>query len=357
VESLAVADDNSDADGTAVLDFAQAQTLARARRVDRVGGKTGPLHVSSAIDSYIEFLESNRRSGREARYAADAFILPALGKFEVASLTTDQIRKWHLDLAKKPARIRTKPGKKQRFRTGEDPDQARRRKSTANRILTILKAALNRAWRDGLTPSDSAWRRVEPFEGADAARVRFLTLSEATRLINASSPDFRLLVRGALETGARYGELCALTVADFDGKTIAVMQSKSGRPRRIALTTDGAKFFKSLTVGRPGTERLFKKADGSPWLSSHQAQPMKAACANAGITPAVNFHALRHAYASLCVMNGISLLIVAGNLGHSSTRMCEKFYAHLSQSHVTEAIEAGAPRFGLEKSNVTALER
>ena len=230
-------------------------------------------------------------------------------------------------MAKAPARIRTKPGKKKRFKAGDDPEQVRRRKSTANRILTILKAALNRAWRDGLTPSDSAWKRVEPFEAVDAARVRFLTLGEATRLINAAAPDFRLLVRGALETGARYGELAALTVADFDGRTIAVMQSKSGRPRRIVLTSDGAKFFKSLTVGRAGTERLFKKADGSPWLPSHQAAPMKAACANAGLT-AVNFHALRHAYASLCVMNGISLLIVAGNLGHSSTRMCEKHYAH-----------------------------
>jgi len=36
------------------------------------------------------------------------------------------------------------------------------------------------------------------------------------RLINASEPDFRLLVQAALQTGARYSELARLTVSDFN---------------------------------------------------------------------------------------------------------------------------------------------
>jgi integrase len=36
------------------------------------------------------------------------------------------------------------------------------------------------------------------------------------RLVNAADPEFRPLVRAALETGARYGELIQLTVADFN---------------------------------------------------------------------------------------------------------------------------------------------
>lgn len=65
---------------------------------------------------------------------------------------------------------------------------------------------------------------MEPFEGADAARVRYLSTIEAQQLINASDLDFRNLVRAALATGARYGELAALTVADFnpDSHTIYV---------------------------------------------------------------------------------------------------------------------------------------
>ena len=52
-------------------------------------------------------------------------------------------------------------------------------------------------------------------------------------------------------------------------------------------------------------------------------------------------------------MNGVPLMIVARNLGHSDTRMVEKHYGHLAQSYVADAIRAGAPRFGaVKKTNV-----
>ena len=46
--------------------------------------------------------------------------------------------------------------------------------------------------------------------------MRYLTVAEAKRLINAADPDFRILVQAALQTGARYGELARLTVTDFN---------------------------------------------------------------------------------------------------------------------------------------------
>ena len=56
--------------------------------------------------------------------------------------------------------------------------------------------------------------------------------------------------------------------------------------------------------------------------------------------------ALRHSWASLAAMNGVPLLVVAKNLGHSDTRMVEKHYGHMAPSYIAEAIRAGAPRFG-----------
>jgi integrase len=357
VKTIGIADDFSDADGVAIISFHQAQNLARARMVSfahNAAGKTGPLTVAAAMTSYLEFLETNRKSAPFAQYVTDAFILPELGKFEAEALSTDKLRTWHAKLAKASARIRTKEGEKQRFKDdAADPERDRRRKATANRILTVLKAALNRVWRDGKVASDSAWRRVEPFESVDAARARYLTIAEARRLINASPPDFRRLVQGALETGARYGELYALTVTDFnpDSGTIAVRQSKSGKPRHIVLTDDGAEFFRSLTAGRAGSEFMFVKEGGEAWLRSHQAEPMRKATKNAKITPPINFHGLRHTWASHAVMNGVPMLVVAKNLGHSDTRMVEKHYGHLAPSFVADAIRKGAPRFGVEIGN------
>ena len=220
--------------------------------------------------------------------------------------------------------------------------------------MTILKAALNRAWRAGKITSDTAWRRVEPFEEADAARVRYLSIAESQRLINASDPDFRVLVRAALATGARYGELAALVVADFnsDSNTIHIRASKTGKGRHIVLADEGIKLFSSKAAGHPSDAPLLPKKGGGRWLASHQARPMADACERAKITPSANFHCLRHTYASHAIMNGAPLLVVAKNLGHSDTRMVEKHYGHLAPSFIAEAIRAAAPRFGTEHEEI-----
>jgi hypothetical protein len=69
------------------------------------------------------------------------------------------------------------------------------------------------------------------------------------------------------------------------------------------------------------------------------------------------FHGLRHTWASLAVMAGMPLLVVAKNLGHSNTRMAEKHYGHLAPSYVAETTRQYAPRFGITTpSNVTPLK-
>jgi integrase len=357
VETVAAADDFTDADGIAILNFKQAQTLARERmkrRAHDAAGKSGPLTVRRAIEAYLEFLEANRKSASDARYRADAFILPKLGDFEVEDLTTDRLSRWLADLAKMAPRLRTKKGGVQKFKdvkAGEDKEDAlRKRQSTANRTLTVLKAALNRAWRLGKTSSDAAWRRVEPFENVDSARIRYLSIAEAKRLVNATDIQFRPMVRAALFTGARYGELSHLAVADFnpESETLAVRQSKSGKPRHVVLTDEGAKYFHQLCAGRVGSDVLLPRANGQAWDKSHQARPMKLACKQAKIAPPIGFHGLRHTYASLAVMNGTPLLVLAKNLGHADTRMVEKHYGHLAPSYVADAIRAGAPKFGFK---------
>lgn len=353
VETIGPADDLSDADGVKILSFSEAQAKARelmVARAHKAAGKSGPLTVRAAVDAYIEFLAAKRKSADFSRYAAYAFILPVLGETEVEALTKDQIESWHHDLAKAGARIRVKKGEEQRFKEIADLEEhQRRRKSSANRILTVLKAALNRTWRDRKVLTDAAWRAVEPFKGVDAARVRYLELAEATRLLNASKQDFSRLARGGLESGARYGELIRLRVTDFshNSGTVAIRKSKSSKSRHIHLTEDGVSFFRSITAGRSGTEFMFLKDNGEPWKKDHQKDPMREACEGAQIVPPMGFHGLRHTWASHAVMNGVPLMVVAKNMGHSDTRMVEKHYGHLAPSYVADAIRAGAPRFGI----------
>ena len=93
----------------------------------------------------------------------------------------------------------------------------RRRKSTANRVLTVLKAALNYCFDEKHCDSNDAWgRRLKPFKQVDGKRDRYLSVDESKRLCNACDQDFRNLVLAALMTGGRYGELCRLQVHDFN---------------------------------------------------------------------------------------------------------------------------------------------
>jgi integrase len=129
---------------------------------------------------------------------------------------------------------------------------------------------------------------------------------------------------------------------------LAICQSKSGRARHVVLTDEGVSFFDELAAGRAGSEIMLRKANGEVWRASHQLRPIAQACRRAKINPPVSFHALRHTWASLAVMAGVPLLVVARNLGHADTRMVEKHYGHLAPSYIVDAIRAGAPRFGFK---------
>ena len=357
VKTIADADDFADADGVAVLTFWQAQEYAR--KGSKIKGRTGAYTVEQAITDYLEELEG-RASHNDTKLRLKAYVLPTLGNQSVNELNAEAIKKWHRSIARAPRRLRTKRGSVQRTSALnlDDPEVARRRKVSANRILGLLKAALNHAFREGKAASDAEWRRVKPFKDVNQSRVRYLTLAECKRLVNAAEPDFRLLVRAALETGARYSHLARLRVGDFnpDSGTIQIRPhdapSKAGKGFHIILTDEGQAFFSQLVAGRVASELMFRRE----WKPSEQARPMKASCTRAKIDPPVGIHQLRHTWASHAVMGGMPLPVVAKNLGHVDTRMVEKHYGHLAPSYVADAVRKHAPRFGIgEPSNVKTL--
>ena len=354
---IGASDDLQDADGVAILDYGQAQKAARAwwrvevRREEGHDTREGPFTVQNAVDDYLSAYE--RRGGKalyDTRRTAEAHILPALGGIRVATLTTRKISDWHHGLAEKRARARTKRGRKQNYRmTGTGSDAVRKRRATANRILTVLKAALNHAWKSGHVATDDAWRRVKPFRAVETARVRYLSEAECVRLVNACEPPFRNLVRGGLLTGCRYSELITMHAADFnaDAGVVSVRESKAGKPRHVVLTDEGQRLFASLTAGKLGSDPIFLRGDGDAWGKSHQLRPMVEACQRAKIKPAVSFHILRHTHGSTLAMRGVPMGVIAEQLGHSDTRMTEKHYAHLAPSYVADTIRAHFPILGI----------
>lgn len=392
---LGTADDFSDADGSDILTFSQAQEKAKhwfdkrfASKMAAARGEiisTSPYTVSDAIRDYLE--DGKRRgmkSLKSTEITANAHIIPSLGQIEVEKLTRAMIEAWQARLSESAKRVRTKKAPDpdahvpvpRNFKIPRPPkpttkkpappatnEEKRARKDTANRILTVLKAALNHVLDRGkVGGSGDAWRNVKPFRGVASARIRFLTVEDQQRLVNACLPDFRRLVQAALFTGARYGELTRLKVQDFNPQagTLFIAESKSGKPRHVVLTDEARTWFLDLVAGRGMAEILFTR-DGvkrrarvdqltqpDVWAHADQQRPMDEACKNAGLDP-IRFHELRHSYASALVNRGVPLAYIAAQLGHSDTRMVEKHYGHLAPNAMAEAIRTLAPELGIGK--------
>ena len=357
---IGMADDFIDADGETTLDFYQAQERARALATKP---PTPAYSVGDAIDDYLKWYREHRKAIEATEATIKAHIRPQLGERAVAELTSVDLKAWRDSLARAKARRRTGKGKAQQHKrdreTPEEREEAKRaRRATANRILAVLKAILNKAFEDEKVPDDSAWRRVRPFEKVDVPRVRFLTEAEALRLVNGAAGPFRPLVRAALLTGARYGELVRAKVGDFNGATrqLFIAPSKSGKARHVPLNDAGVELFKAQATGRPAAALLFSPQDGDAWGKNHQQRPMLEACARAKIAPPVRFHELRHSYASMLAQAGADLLTISKLLGHADTRITARHYAHLCDRTLANAVNALLPAFGAnEKSTLRAI--
>lgn len=384
---LGRADDSLPANGADVLDYRQAQGQAKAwadrqRRIaagleaEPVKGPVKLYTVADAVADYLADMQARgARSVSTARTSAEAFIIPALGSLPVARLTRDRVKTWHRALAEAAPRRRKSALPNQSNEPANvvtvattDVDAIRRRRATANRILTNLKAALNHSRNDGkFVGSDDAWALVKPFNDVDAPKVRYLSDDEAVRLVNACPEDFRALVTAALQTGCRYGELTNAKVADFDAKagTLHIPRSKSGKARHVVLATEGRAFFITTTVGKSPDALMFErdaverqatrhapaKLRRAAWQASDQFRAIAAACEAARITPAISFHVLRHTYATRLASRAVPLMVIAAQLGHSDVRMTTRHYAHAAPSYVADTVRAAFSDYGFKAEN------
>jgi hypothetical protein len=232
--AIGAADDFEEANGATLLDYWQAQ--GKAKSVARGSGGSEiakPLTVRRAAEVYLTVLEAkNPRTARDTRGRLNLRFLPKFGDGLVASLTKSKLEGWlNSPVLKSP-----------------DREAVRKSKDTVNRVLSMVKALLNHALRDlanGIM-DDHAWRLVKPYRGVAVPRAAHFSAEQARALIAATpEKDFANLLTSGFLTGARYGELIACSVRDFDSlsKTLSV-DGKTG-PRTIILQPEAVEFFES----------------------------------------------------------------------------------------------------------------
>lgn len=343
VETLdGIADDHQDADGIAILSYSQAQAKARETAKGNAVAGSSPLTVKKVCEHYVEFLRAERKTGDDTEGRLRKHVYPVLGDTLVTELTKTEVDNWKRGLIQ---------------RDKDDPEVERRSKDSANRVLTMLKAALNRAFEDddnGI-PSDLAWRRVKPFENVGRARQVHLDTAQSLRLINASQGAFRRLVTASLLTGARPPhELATPRVRDFRSDLgILSVDGKTGA-RDIVLTKEAVQFLDEISAGRDPDALLLPKEDGTPWGKNHHVRPMQEAVKRAKLPKETTIYSLRHTHASQALLNGMNMKLLAENMG-TSVRMLEQHYGKFIAASRRKLVEESSFKLGLPKGKVTTM--
>lgn len=148
--------------------------------------------------------------------------------------------------------------------------------------------------------------------------------------------------------GLRKSELCGLSRNDFDGKNLHLSHTVKYIDKEFVISPD----FKTSTSRRivpvPSwvaydLDEVFKTTRypfARLYNTIHDA--WKRALVKSGL-PHTKLHALRHSYCSLLLSRGIDIFTVSRMLGHTSTTVTERIYAHLydtSRDKVRSALES-----------------
>lgn len=204
--------------------------------------------------------------------------------------------------------------------------------STANRYMALIRAILRMArdewdWIEKV-PRFRLYREPQK-------RVRWLTQSEAQRLLNELPPHLKAMAAFSLATGLRQRNVSYLRWDQVDiGRGMAWIhadQSKSRKAIAVPLNEDA----RSILVQQKGqhTEYCFTYQDKPVDRTSTKA--WQNALKRAGISD-FRWHDLRHTWASWHVQNGTSLYELMELGGWSSFEMVLR-YAHFASEHLKKA--------------------
>ncbi len=161
-------------------------------------------------------------------------------------------------------------------------------------------------------------------------RERRLIGDEETRLLIAcdadSDPWLGEIVRLAIETGMRQGELCSLAWKDVDlvSGVATLRDTKNGEARVVPLSA----------AARDILRRLQKSTIGIVFPVDQNALKMRfrRACTRASID-GLRFHDLRHEATSRFFERGLGIMDVAAITGHKTLQMLKR-YTHVKATQL-----------------------
>ena len=289
------------------------------------------------------WLEDNRMRLKDStqyryRYLIDAHILPALGEEEIQTITASAVNAF---LTRK-------------LESGRLDHSGGLSSAYVRSMMLIMKAALNYAGRLQLCPPLAGVIHRPPYA---AKPLRILDGEEQTLLLHYCMTNQNETTAGILISmfsGLRIGEVCALRWEDVDlenrvlhirhtvsrgGKEKGtVIQSPKTRASRRDIPIS-SKLLPVLEAGyrRRNSDYVTSQDSGftNPRTYEYRYHSVLRSC---GI-PDINYHALRHTFATGCVASGMDIKSLSEILGHTSASTTLNIYVHASMERKRKQIE------------------
>lgn len=206
-----------------------------------------------------------------------------------------------------------------------------------NRYFAWLRACLNVAVRHGQTTSNPASKlKMLP---EPSGKTRLLTPDEEAKLLQAIGPTYAPWVRFAILTGLRREEQFTLEWMNVDLELgiITLPETKVGGVQYAPLNEEAKAILRNLDSWHR-SKWVFPSSNSATHLDPDNFMyRYREAVKRAGIAW-VTWHDLRHCFASRLAMSNAPLGTIAALLRHSTTALVRR-YAHLSPSHLRDAVE------------------
>lgn len=208
--------------------------------------------------------------------------------------------------------------------------------STVNRELALLKRMFNLAIAWDLFLGLNPVCKVKFFREFNTG-LTVLSPEEEEKLLKNAAPLFQDLIRFALNTGMRIGEIFSLRWSNVDLKKsiLFVFAAKTEKIREVPINEDARRVLEARWFGKRNEFVFFNSETGKQFVDLSAGFAL--ACSKAQIA-GVTWHTLRHTFASRLVNRGVDIVTVKELLGHSSLSVTMR-YAHTNLDSKRSAVE------------------